>query len=321
MALVPDTQLVLGDVTFAAYEVPERIPFGGEQRLVVQKYIGGGRVVEALGPDDKELCWSGRFQSPNAGPRARHLDYLRRQGAAQTLSWDQFSYTVVIRAFEADYERAYQIPYRIACLVVADNTQPIAASPSAPVDELVSADAAALSSLASASGNAAIASGVGSLQSLLASVGALAQAAAASLAQILSQLASLDALIAGAIAAAGSASAGGLAAFGGTAGAAAAAVALLSQASAVDVLAILVEMQALGRRIAFNVGQASPAASARTITVAGGNLFRIAAAELGDATQWNRIAALNGLADPVLSGVMQLRLPPLDPGAGGGLSG
>lgn len=177
MALVPDTQLVLGDVTFAAYEVPERIPFGGEQRLVVQKYIGGGRVVEALGPDDKELCWSGRFQSPNAGPRARHLDYLRRQGAAQTLSWDQFSYTVVIRAFEADYERAYQIPYRIACLVVADNTQPIAASPSAPVDELVSADAAALSSLASASGNAAIASGVGSLQSLLASVGALAQAA------------------------------------------------------------------------------------------------------------------------------------------------
>lgn len=318
MALVPDTQLVLGDVTFAAYEVPERIPFGGEQRLVVQKYIGGGRVVEALGPDDKDLCWSGRFQSPNAGLRARHLDYLRRQGAAQTLSWDQFSYTVVISAFEADYERDYQIPYRIACLVVSDNTQPITASPSPPVDELVSADASALASLAPASANATISRGVRSLQSLLASVGPLAQAAAASLAQILSQLASLETLIVGAIAAAGSAFAGGLAASGGTAGAAAA---LLSQASAVDVLAILVEMQALVRRIAFNVAQASPAASARTITVAGGNLFRIAAAELGDATQWNRIAALNGLADPVLSGVMQLRLPPLDPGAGGGLSG
>ena len=320
MALVPDTQLVLGDVTFAAYEVPERIPFGGEQRLVVQKYIGGGRVVEALGPDDKELCWSGRFQSPNAGPRARHLDYLRRQGAAQTLSWDQFSYTVVIRAFEADYERAYQIPYRIACLVVADNTQPIAASPSAPVDELVSADAAALSSLASASGNAAIASGVGSLQSLLASVGALAQAAAASLAQILSQLASLDALIAGAIAAAGSASAGGLAAFGGTAGAAAAAVALLSG-----------ERSRRARHPRRDAGAWAP----HRLQCRAGLACRLCAHDHGrrrqslpdrgrGARRRDAVEPHRRLERPRRSGAergMQLRLPPLDPGAGGGLSG
>ncbi len=47
----------------------------------------------------------------------------------------------------------------------------------------------------------------------------------------------------------------------------------------------------------------------RTITVAGGNLFRIAAAELGDATQWTRIARLNRIRDPMLSGVVTLRLP------------
>jgi hypothetical protein len=57
----------------------------------------------------------------------------------------------------------------------------------------------------------------------------------------------------------------------------------------------------------------------RTITVAGGNLFRIAADELGDATQWIRIAELNGLADPMLSGVVTLRLPARDPNAGGGV--
>ena len=57
----------------------------------------------------------------------------------------------------------------------------------------------------------------------------------------------------------------------------------------------------------------------RTITVAGGNLFKIAAAELGDATQWIRIAELNGLSDPVLVGVVTLRLPDQDPSGGGGV--
>ncbi len=57
----------------------------------------------------------------------------------------------------------------------------------------------------------------------------------------------------------------------------------------------------------------------RTITVAGGNLFRIAAVHLGDATQWIRIAQLNGLSDPVLTGVVTLRLPARNPNAGGGV--
>lgn len=56
------------------------------------------------------------------------------------------------------------------------------------------------------------------------------------------------------------------------------------------------------------------------ITVAGGNLFQIAAAELADATQWLRIAQLNGLSDPFLSGVVTLNLPPIDPSAGGGIA-
>ncbi len=48
----------------------------------------------------------------------------------------------------------------------------------------------------------------------------------------------------------------------------------------------------------------------RTVTVAGGTLFRVAADELGDATQWVRIAQLNGLSDPMLVGVVTLKLPP-----------
>lgn len=58
----------------------------------------------------------------------------------------------------------------------------------------------------------------------------------------------------------------------------------------------------------------------RTILQSGGTLFHVAAAELGDATQWLRIARLNGLSDPLLHGVLELKLPPLDPQAGGGIA-
>ena len=58
--------------------------------------------------------------------------------------------------------------------------------------------------------------------------------------------------------------------------------------------------------------------TAKEITVAGGNLFQIAAKELGDATQWNRIASLNGITDPMIVGVVTLQLPPVNPAAGNG---
>lgn len=57
------------------------------------------------------------------------------------------------------------------------------------------------------------------------------------------------------------------------------------------------------------------------ITIAGGNLFQLAAQKLDDATQWLRIAQLNGLIDPMLSGVLTLQIPPVDPSAGGGIAG
>ena len=58
----------------------------------------------------------------------------------------------------------------------------------------------------------------------------------------------------------------------------------------------------------------------RNITVVGGNLFRIAAEQLGDATQWIRIAQANNLVDPIIIGVTSLMLPDNDPAAGGGIA-
>lgn len=58
----------------------------------------------------------------------------------------------------------------------------------------------------------------------------------------------------------------------------------------------------------------------RRITVVGDNLFRIAAVELGDATQWVRIAELNDLSDPIVTGMITLLIPEVDPSAGGGIA-
>ena len=58
----------------------------------------------------------------------------------------------------------------------------------------------------------------------------------------------------------------------------------------------------------------------REVVVVRGNLFQIASQLLGDATQWIRIAQLNDLSDPMLSGVQTLLIPDLNPNAGGGVA-
>jgi hypothetical protein len=60
--------------------------------------------------------------------------------------------------------------------------------------------------------------------------------------------------------------------------------------------------------------------SIQVITVAGGNLFALAAKYLNDATQWIRIAQANNLRDPVLNGVVTLTIPPVNAAAGGGIA-
>ncbi len=57
----------------------------------------------------------------------------------------------------------------------------------------------------------------------------------------------------------------------------------------------------------------------QTVTVASGTLFGVAVTYLQDATQWNRIAALNGITDPWLSGLTVLQIPDPDVSAGGGV--
>ena len=56
-----------------------------------------------------------------------------------------------------------------------------------------------------------------------------------------------------------------------------------------------------------------------SLNIAAANLFALAAEYLGDATQWNRIADLNGFTDFLVSGLTApILIPPYDANAGNG---
>jgi len=119
------TTLTLGTFTFATYEIPERINFGGSQALSVKQLVGGQRIVDAMGRLDDDITWSGLFFGSTAVLRARFLDGMRIKGLPLLLTWSQFSYNVVIKDFKPSFERTYQVPYSITCQVIQDLTFPI----------------------------------------------------------------------------------------------------------------------------------------------------------------------------------------------------
>jgi hypothetical protein len=127
--------LTLGPLLFTDFEVPEKINFGGDQVLVEKRLVGGNRVVHAMGRDDDDIKWSGRFRGSAAEVRARLADFSRIQGQPLNLAWSSFSYLVAIKSFKADFEQQFEIPYSIVCTVIQDLTSPI-------IDAALSADSA-----------------------------------------------------------------------------------------------------------------------------------------------------------------------------------
>ena len=117
--------LQLGSLALEGFEVPGRIVFGGAQSLAVHKLPGGVRIVDTMGPDDIDLAWSGVISGGNASERARLLDVMRVAGEVQSLSWDQFTYSVLIGRLTLQYRNPWWIDYRIACKVVRDEAQAI----------------------------------------------------------------------------------------------------------------------------------------------------------------------------------------------------
>lgn len=122
--------LIIGTLILQGYEVPSHITIGGSQAITMHKLPGGGRILDAMGPDDGSVAWRGLFIGPGAAQRARSLDIMRTQGLPQVLSFGDYTFKVVIVHYEYDYqERGAIINYRIRMEIVSDPASLIAAVP------------------------------------------------------------------------------------------------------------------------------------------------------------------------------------------------
>ena len=128
-------RLTLGPIVFREFEVPPAIQLGGRQRLAVHRLSSGRRVIDALGPDDSAITFSGVLSGSTASFRAHELDALRSIGQSLVLSWDSFVYQVVIESFDASFRNAWWIPYRISCAVLTNATTLLADTVLSPVTE------------------------------------------------------------------------------------------------------------------------------------------------------------------------------------------
>lgn len=171
--VVSTTRLVLGPVVFRDFEVPERIAFGGTQKLAIHELPGGGRVIDVMGPQDADLTWSGVFSGADAAERVRQLDALRLLAAEVPLSWDVFAYTVIVERLEAEYTSPWWIPYHLTCKVVQN-----------PVGSLIALGATLVGQVVSDLAVAATSGGLNAAQSAVAVPGMEVQGSAANLAAI-----------------------------------------------------------------------------------------------------------------------------------------
>jgi hypothetical protein len=110
--------LTLAGIPFLEYSPPERMPAGGRQDMVVHKLPGGNRVIDTLGPDERNISWSGQFFSDTALDDALAIDAVRQAGAVVPLTFAGQFRSVIVANFEYDIRREpLLVEYRIECVV------------------------------------------------------------------------------------------------------------------------------------------------------------------------------------------------------------
>lgn len=313
------TKLTLGDFTFDGYEIPESIPFGGSQVLVMHRHPGGARTVQSMGRDDAPIGWSGLLYGEAAYARATYLDSLRVAGKALELKYHAFNYTVVIDRFEATLRTAMRIPYSISLTVVSDNTSPTTVIADNGFDAAIRGDMDSASTLGGLIGDGPLSGLLTTLDTAIRAVSDFAKATTAQTASVVGPLGAVIGRVNILIGSAGSVvnnvtTLGGVLPNNPISTQAAQAV---SQVLAVTQMPLLVNLLNTANRLKGNLGISSTSQQTQTQTVAGGTLFDVAAKVYGDASKWVTIAKANGLTDPVLSGVTTLKIPNTAPDSGG----
>jgi hypothetical protein len=315
----PDTSLILGDFLFARFEIPEKIGFGGDHKLAVHELVGGQRVIDAMGRSDAPLEWSGILTGPTALERARYLDNLRVAGKELLLTWSEFSYFVIVQSFRCSFERAYKLPYTITCIVVEDATSPVKTIASPGVDEAMRDDMTSATTLGTSIGDVELSGLLATLDTAISAVSSFATVAQSTINSVLQPLAAVQTRVGILLESVGN-TVTNVTTLGGILPnnpISQQATNLLGQVNAMQQLPVLYNLRAVTGRMVGNLGTVG--SGVKTLSLAGGNLFSVAAQEYGDATAWTGIAQANNLTDPQLAGVNTLTIPP-NPTTGGVLT-
>lgn len=110
--------LTLGGFAFADMELPEGIQCGGQQQVAAHQLPGGGRIVDAMGPSEAPITWSGIFLGPDAATRSQQLSEMRRAGQVVPLAWGGTVVPVIVTEVLIDWRNPHWVPYRISCDVL-----------------------------------------------------------------------------------------------------------------------------------------------------------------------------------------------------------
>ncbi|MCK4121408.1 hypothetical protein HFK83_03360 [Ralstonia pseudosolanacearum] len=314
-----DLVLQLGDFQFQRQEIPESIPFGGAQRLAMHDLVGGTRVVDSMGAFSAPIDWSGWLLGQSALARARQLDGMRAAGEVLVLQWSELSFAVVIRDFRADFQRYYQIPYRITCEVVEDLTLSTAGLSLPSMDSLIDGDLATAGGLMSSITDPTLNGLYGTMQTAINGVSSFANAAQSTLNSVLQPMAAFRTQAQLLITSVNNTMVN-VTTLGGILpnNPISTQVSKLgSQIVAAGQLPVLVQLDRVVGRMQLNVG--SIYNSAKQTTVAGGNLMQIAAKEYGDPMAWTGLAKANPQlgGDPQLTGIQTVTIPPSKDDVGG----
>lgn len=315
----PDLKIQLGAFEFVGQAVPQSIKIGGTQNLAVHQLVGGKRIIDAMGPQPEPLSWSGWLVGEQAMEQYLYLNALRAQGKELAFSFGDLSYQVVVSSFTADFQRRYQMPYTITLEVVTDESLK-GGLPAVPqVKDLLADDGNTAQSLADKlkSKFPSISSAVSTVQSAIGKISDFAKATTAEINSVLEPIREARDLVRDATATVENTiqsvtTLGGILPDNPVSQSASR---MIEQVNAHLDSENLYTLDSVLGRMQTNTGNANT--GNKSVTMAGGSLYNVAANEYGDASAWTSIARANNLLDPVVDGVKNLIIPAKPDGAGG----
>lgn len=306
-----DTSLTLDSFTFQGFEVPEKIPLGGAQALVIHKLPGGDRVVQSMGRDDDPIQWNGLFLGASALNRARELDTIRVQGRPVLLAFLGLKYNVVIKSFKFVVEAFFRVSYTIDLEVIKDLTQPSHASNATSLSDSIRGDSISAVALGGKIADLTLTSALASMDAAIKSVSDFATATQATINSVLAPVSAVMQRVNGLIGTVGN-TLNSVTTLGGVLPnnpIAQQAVRLTGQVAAATQLPLLYNLQSVAGRITTNLNLVNSPLTSASQTVGGGTLFDLAAKAYGDATKWAAIAQANKITDPSIAAITKVTIP------------